>query len=157
MRVSFDLDDTLFVCPHRFRTENKLKFPLNLIFKERLRYGTIELINTLKALGNEVWIYTTSFRSERYIRTFFKAYGLKIDEIVNGERHKKEIQRNKKEPMPSKYPSHYRINIHVDDDISVYNNGQLYGFNVFLIGEQDDKWTDKIIDFVESKSKLYTK
>ena len=31
MRVSFDLDDTLFVSPEKFKTEEPLSFPFNKI------------------------------------------------------------------------------------------------------------------------------
>lgn len=48
------------------------------------------------------------------------------------------------EAMPSKYPSKYRIDLHIDDDRSVAENGKTYGFHVFLVGSQDDDWTDKI-------------
>ena len=58
----------------------------------------------------------------------------------------REVQGNKAEPMPSKFPAKYRIDLHIDDDISVLQNGRTYGFKVFLIGEQDDKWTEKIIN-----------
>ena len=147
MKISFDLDDTLFVSPDKFKTEKNLKFPFNIMYKERLRYGTVKLIGELKKMGAEIWIYTTSFRSERYIRGLFKRYGIKLDQVVNGVRHTVEVQRGKKEPMPSKYPSWYRIDLHIDDDVSVLNNGKIYGFKVFLIGEQDDKWTDKILEY----------
>ena len=75
MRVSFDLDVVLFVDPNTFETEAPLPFPLNRIFTERLRKGTIQLINDLKADGFEVWVYTSSFRSERYIRTLEQKEG----------------------------------------------------------------------------------
>ena len=61
MRVSFDLDEVLFVSPNTHRTEPPLHFPFNRIYKERLRYGTPELINTLQSMGYEVWVYTSSF------------------------------------------------------------------------------------------------
>lgn len=32
MKVSFDLDDTLFVSPEKYKTEQKLKFPFNKIY-----------------------------------------------------------------------------------------------------------------------------
>ena len=51
MKVSFDLDEVLFVSPETHKTEPPLPFPLNRIFKERLRYGTPELIRTLQKLG----------------------------------------------------------------------------------------------------------
>lgn len=47
MRVSFDLDEVLFVSPETHKTEPKLPFPLDKIYKERLRLGTPELIREL--------------------------------------------------------------------------------------------------------------
>lgn len=154
MIVSFDLDDTLFVSPEKFKTENALKFPYNKIYKERLRLGTVELLNYIKSKDIQLWIYTTSFRSERYIRGLFKHYGIQLDFIVNGERHAKEVQSGKTDAMPSKYPCKYRIALHIDDDISVAQNGKTYGFKVFLVGEQDDEWVEKIkneIDKIKKK------
>ena len=149
MRISFDLDDTLFVAEEDgFKLEPELKFPLNRIYKERLRAGTVRLMQQLRALGCEIWVYTTSFRSPLYIRSLFRCYGIRIDEIVNGSRHEKEVQADHAEPMPSKYPAHYRIDLHVDDDKSVLANGQYYGFRVFQIGPPDDAWAEKIIQTV---------
>lgn len=59
--------------------------------------------------------------------------------------------------MPSKYPSKYRIDLHIDDDITVAQNGKIYGFNVFIVGKQDDEWTEKIkneIERIKKKLKL---
>lgn len=151
MKVSFDLDDTLFVSPVNFKTEKELRFPFNKIYKERLRFGTINLLKHLREQNIEVWIYTTSFRSERYIRNLFRCYGIKLDAVVNGERHANEIQRNKTEAMPSKFPGFYRIDLHIDDDVSVAQNGRTFGFEVFLVGEQDDEWDDKIMREIEKK------
>ena len=150
MRISFDLDDTLFVAEEDgFSLEPELKFPLNRIYKERLRAGTVRLMQQLRELGCEIWVYTTSFRSPFYIRSLFRCYGIRIDEIVNGARHEKEVQADHAEPMPSKYPAHYRIDLHVDDDKSVLANGQYYGFRVFLIGPPDENWADKILQDVQ--------
>lgn len=74
----------------------------------------------------------------------FRRYGIKLDSVVNGERHAREVQAGKREAMPSKYPGKYRIDLHIDDDVSVVQNGRTYGFKVFLIGAQDDAWVDKI-------------
>ena len=93
MIVSFDLDDTLFVSPEKFKTEKELRFPFNKIYRERLRLGTKELFEKLQADGIETWIYTTSFRSENYIRKLFKHYGIRINAVVNGSRHMKESKR----------------------------------------------------------------
>lgn len=153
MRVSFDLDDTLFVDPEKFKTEKALIFPLRCIFRERLRLGTVGLFRYLREHDIEAWIYTTSYRSERYIRGLFFCYGIRFCEVVNGARHAEEVQRNSHEGLPSKYPSKYRIDLHIDDDISVKQNGDTYGFRVLIVGEDDDMWTEKIISKIEQIDK----
>ena len=149
MRISFDLDDTLFVSEKKFNTERAPRFPFNLLYKERLRQGTVGLMEKLRDAGIEVWIYTTSFRSERYIRALFALYGIRPDAVVNGERHAREVQGRRREAMPSKYPSKYKIDLHIDDDVSVLQNGGTYGCRVLIVGEQDDAWTEKILREIE--------
>lgn len=56
--------------------------------------------------------------------------------------------------MPSKYPGKYRIDLHIDDDIYVVQNGRLYGFKVFQVGEQDEQWAYKIKKEIESLIKV---
>ncbi|MBR5973585.1 MAG: HAD family hydrolase [Clostridiales bacterium] len=145
MRVSFDLDEVLFVRPETHKTEPQLPFPWRLIYKERLRLGTPELIHKLQEMGYEVWIYTSSFRSENYIRNLFRCYKVKFNGIVNGQRHMKEVQRDAKEMLPQKLPSRYHISLHIDDEAIVCNLGRQFGYNVYQLEAQDDDWKDKII------------
>lgn len=154
MRVSFDLDEVLFVSPVTHKTEPALVFPLNRIFKERLRLGTPELIGRLQKMGFEVWVYTSSFRTERYIRTLFRLYGVRFDGIVNGTRHLKEVQRNNKTVLPQKLPNHYRISLHVDDETVICTLGRQYGFRTYQLDAQDDDWKEKIIARAEEIRKL---
>ncbi len=145
MRVSFDLDEVLFVSPKTHKIEKPLPFPLNRIYKETLRLGTPELVQTLQRMGYEVWIYTSSFRSERYIRTLFHFYGVTFDGIVNGNRHRKEVQRDHKSVLPPKLPNRYRISLHIDDETIVCTMGRQYGYRAYQLGAQDDDWMEKII------------
>ena len=149
VRVSFDLDEVLFVSPETHRTEPPLRFPLDRMYQERLRLGTPELIRTLQKMGCEVWVYTSSFRTERYIKTLFRHYGVHFDGIVNGGRHLKEVQRDNRTILPQKMPSHYRITLHVDDETVICNLGREYGFQTYQLDAQDDEWADKIIARVE--------
>lgn len=145
MRVSFDLDEVLFVSPNTHKTEKPLIFPLNKIFKERLRLGTVELIKKLQKEGFEVWVYTSSFRSISYIKGLFFNYGVFFDGIVNGQRHLDEVQGKRKNMLPSKLPSKYRISLHIDDEAIIVTCGREYGFNVYQLEAQDDDWKEKII------------
>ncbi len=145
MRVSFDLDEVLFVSENTHKTEPALIFPLNKIYKERLRLGTPKLINKLQELGYEVWVYTSSFRSESYIKTLFRLYGVHFDGIVNGNRHLKEVQRDNPTILPQKVPSFYRISLHIDDESIICTLGRQYGFNTYQLDAQDDDRAEKII------------
>jgi hypothetical protein len=145
MRVSFDLDEVLFVDPETHKTEPPLVFPLRLLFRERLRLGTPWLINELQALGYEVWVYTSSFRSESYIKWLFRFYGVHFDGIVNAQRHLREVQRDRKTVLPQKLPNHYRISLHVDDEEVICTQAQQNGFQAYRLDAQDDDWAEKII------------
>ena len=148
MRVSFDLDEVLFVNPANHKTEPKLPFPLDRLYKERLRLGTAHLIPELQRQGFEVWIYTSSFRTDRYLKTLFGLYHVKFDNIVNGQRHQKEVQRSGSEAAPTKLPSRYQISLHIDDEAIVATYGKEFGFDVFQLDAQDDEWEEKIIQRV---------
>lgn len=145
MRISFDLDEVLFVLPETHRTEPPLPFPLRLMYKERLRLGAPALIRELQRQGFEVWVYTSSFRTERYIRRLFSLYGVRFDSIVNGQRHEREVQADHKQRLPNKMPNHYHIALHIDDEPVIAASGRDHGFNVFLLFAQDDDWAEKII------------
>ena len=149
MRVSFDLDEVLFVLPETHKTEPALVFPFNKIFRERLRLGTPDLIKELQHLGYEVWVYTSSFRSESYIRWLFRLYGVRFDGIVNGDRHLKEVQRKNKTILPQKLPNRYRISLHIDDESIVCSLGRQYRYHAYQLEAQDDEWKEKIIGQAE--------
>ncbi|MCR5735599.1 MAG: HAD family hydrolase [Lachnospiraceae bacterium] len=153
MRVSFDLDEVLFVSPSTHKTEPPLFFPFNHIFKERLRLGTPRLIRRLQEMSYEVWVYTSSFRTERYIKFLFLMYGVRFDGIVNGYRHQAEVQKGHAQTLPQKLPSRYRISLHIDDETIICTMGRQYGFNVYQLEAQDDDWEEKIVKRAEEIKK----
>ena len=154
MRVSFDLDEVLFVNPATHKTEPPLAFPLNRVYTERLRLGTPELIKKLQKLGYEVWVYTSSYRTEKYIRRLFRHYGVRFDGIINAQRHLREVQRDQKTILPQKMPTHYRISLHVDDETVICSLGRQYGFRTYQLDAQDDDWAKKIIERAEEIKEL---
>ena len=145
MRVSFDLDDVLFVSPEKYETEPALSFPYSRMFPDRLRKGTPELIHALQARGYEVWIYTSSYRTEVYLRALFRAYGVRFDGIVNAQRHESEVQRNRSERLPQKLPNFYHISLHIDDESTIQENARRYGFRAMRVYEPDPDWAEKVL------------
>ena len=146
MRISFDLDEVLFVRPDKYETEPPLRFPYNKLFPERLRKGTVDLIHNLQKQGFEVWVYTSSFRTTVYIKALFRHYGIRFDDIVNGQRHREEVQGNRTEPMPQKMPNRYQIALHIDDEDGVVKNSPMYGFRAMQVYEPDDDWAKKVME-----------
>ena len=146
MIISFDLDGVLFVDPVDYETEPPLRFPFSRFYPDRLRKGTVDLIRRLRREKFKVWVYTSSYRKERYIRWLFRHYHVKFDRIVNGTRHDKEVQRDRKDRLPAKMPNYYRISLHIDDEETVVQNGKLYGFRVLRVSDPDPLWAEKILE-----------
>lgn len=157
MRVSFDLDEVLFVNPKTHKTEPALPFPLRKYYKERLRAGTPVLINTLQEMGFEVWVYTSSFRTETYIRRLFRHYGIRFDGIINGSRHLKEVQQGRSQILPQKVPNKYRISLHVDDEAVICSYAREFGFDTYRLDADDDGWKEKVIAKAEEVKKKWEK
>ena len=82
MRISFDLDEVLFVDPKRYEIEKPPRGLAARLYSERLRKGTPELIHELQKRGFEVWVYTSSYRTENYIKRLFRLYGVTFDEPI---------------------------------------------------------------------------
>lgn len=148
MRISFDLDEVLFVSPNTHETEPALIFPFNKIYKERLRLGTPALIHRMQKEGFQVWVYTSSFRTEKYIRRLFLLYGIRFDGIINGYRHMNEVQKGRTHTLPNKMPNKYGIKLHIDDEDIMVKSGKMYGFKVYQLNEQDDEWAEKIMNYI---------
>ncbi len=157
MRISFDLDEVLFVRPDRYEVEPELRFPYNKLYPERLRKGTIKLIHDLQDQGFEVWVYTSSFRTSVYIKALFRHYGIKFDDIVNGYRHRDEVQGKREQPMPQKMPNFYRISLHIDDEEGVVKNAGMYGFRAMQVYDPDDEWAKKVMEKAQAIRKLEEK
>ena len=152
MRISFDLDDTL-ICldPAVPREPNRVPRLLKFYFNDPLRAGTIALFQQLREEGWEIFIYTSSLRSQAYIRWLFWFYGLKIDKVINQNIHDATVKDGPYKAGPSKLPGKFGIKLHVDDADYVYETGRQFGFDVLLIKPEDNQWTAKVL----SEAKRY--
>ena len=145
MRISFDLDDTLILSDKCTKFETPTKKLFSHFYREKLRKGIINLCQQLKSNDYNICVYTTSNRSVRYIKRLFDLYEIKLDLIVNQSIHESTVQGNRKEIMPSKVPSKFGIDLHIDDDLSVKQNGKQFGFNVLIVKKNDDEWDKKVM------------
>jgi FMN phosphatase YigB (HAD superfamily) len=140
MIISFDLDDTLISNKFELEKSNLLQQFLGL---ENLRKGTVDLFRELKKQKHQIYIYTTSYRSESRIKWTFYSYGVSVDFVINQQKHQKSIR--KKDMYCSKFPPMFNIDIHIDDSIGVEMEGHKYGFKTIIISEKDENWTQTIL------------
>ena len=149
IRVSFDLDDTLTSHCCKVPIETSL-FPtfIHQWLGEPLRRGTKRLFRELRQRDCSVWIYTSSGRSSAYIQRWFLLHGIRIDGVVNGNRHHRALNWHYLQRLPSKFPPAFGIDLHVDDSEGVKMEGDELGFRVLVIHPHDEHWMEKVLDAV---------
>ena len=146
MRISFDVDDTL-VCDPSVPTEQFVPWWRRWWYPELLRRGTRPLMRGLLADGHQLWIYTTSYRSARYLRGWFRSFGVPIYG-VDQHRHERVVGRQ----GPSKYPPAFAIDLHIDDSEGVADEGRQHRFDVVVVAPDDPDWVARVLEVVASKS-----
>ncbi len=149
LRVSFDVDDTLACSGEPGCCETSLvPSPIRRWLGEPLRQGTTALIRELRRRGCSVWIYTSSGRTPFYIRRWLLLHGIRVDGVVNSERHRAGLAAHGLERRPSKFPPAFGIDLHVDDSEGVRMEGDAHGFRVVVVRPDDPHWTRRVLDAV---------
>lgn len=157
MRISFDLDDTL-ICydpdvPFEKRGLARWLHPWCL---EPLRYGTYALFDALAGHGWEVWIYTTSGRSQRSITWWLRCYGMRVNGVITQQVYAKRLRRHAVHDYPSKNPAWFGIDLHVDDSEGVRMEGEHYGFDVHVVAPDDENWAQGVLQAAETVRRRLT-
>ena len=154
MRISFDVDDTLVMHDAPVPRELVVPWYWRWRYPEPLRLGTKALMHALQERKCEIWIYTTSYRQPRYLRGWFKTFGVTLTSVVNQDVHD---QRVKKAQFPgytpSKFPPAFGIDLHVDDSEGVAMEGQEHGFRVVVVAPSDLEWTVRVLAAVDEMLK----
>ena len=140
MRLAFDLDNTLIRCGHDFPLATPQRRILaRLLGNEQLREGTKELTDCCRQRGWEVWVYTTSYRSAWHIRRLFWLHGIRLDGVVNQQRHNREVR-----ARCTKHPPSFGIDLLIDDSEGVRIESERHVFRVLVVAPDDMRLAEKI-------------
>jgi hypothetical protein len=147
IRISFDIDDTLACLPHHSAAEHsRLPAFVHRWLGEPLRVGTRSLTRELRRQGCSVWVYTSSGRTPAYIRRWLMLYGIHVDGVVNSVVHNQILAERGLANAPSKLPSAFDIDLHVDDSEGVKSEGHDHGFRVVVVRPDDENWAQRVLD-----------
>ena len=132
MKVSFNLDDVLFVSEKEVEAEPELEFPLNRLFPERIRKGSEELITELQKRGFSTMVYASSFKTPIYLDALFKHHNIYFDQVINAYNPEDEKT----------------ISLHIDseDKPQGIENPDL---KIFKVCGPDSDWVKKVLDEAE--------
>lgn len=151
MRISFDLDDTLICYREGTPCEPRPPWYRRLLApREPLRLGTCSLVRALRARGWEVWVYTTSHRSPASVRRWLRSYRIRVARVINQDEHDRHARRTAHGRHPSKNPSAFDIDLHVDDSDGVHLEGERHHFRVVVVAPDDAGWAEKVLAAVEA-------
>jgi hypothetical protein len=149
MRISFDLDD-LLICyqPDVPRESNRVPLLLRAWFEEPLRLGARELMRELNAQGHVLWVYTTSLRDPWRVRLWLRFYGIRVGDVITGYRNTAALQEAGVAGKLYKIPSHFGIDLHIDDSEGLDVDGERHGFRALVISPNDSDWVQKVQEAV---------
>lgn len=149
VRISFDIDDTLACQLDHSPVESSwLPACVHRWWGEPLRVGTRSLTRELRRQGCSIWVYTSSGRAPSYIRRWLMLYGIRVDGVVNSVLHNQTLNARGLLNTPSKLPSAFDIDLHVDDSEGVRIEGHEHGFRVVVVDPQDEQWALRVLEAV---------
>ena len=90
-------------------------------------------------------MYTTSYRSAWRISRLFWLHGIRLDGVVNQQRHDREAQ-----ARCTKQPPSFGIDLLIDNSEGVRIEGERHGFRVLVVAPEDAQWVEKVQAAVES-------
>lgn len=153
MRISFDLDDTL-ICYQKEvpREVDRVPRLLRPWFSEPLREGTVELMRELERQGWLLCIYTTSSRSPRHLKWWFRFYGIRIEQVINQDHYDRVKVPDHLKRRPTKFPPAFGIDLHVDEE-GVGQEGKECGFDVAVVNLNDLEWTKRVLEAAARKQR----
>ncbi len=148
-RVSFDLDEVVFRPENDPFLEPPLRFPLNRIYKERLRLGIPALFHMLNSSNYDIWIYTAGYYSMDYLRYYLKHYRVHVTGIVTGMGRKAPAGTDTRKTMETLINAKYATTIHVDSGAVVRTVPSAMSFDEYRLSGDNENWSREVMEIFE--------
>ena len=143
--ASFDLDEVILVPKDASNVEPRPKSPLSLFYKESVREGVPALIDALRCMGCDIWVYTGQYLSEGYIQTLLRLYQAKPDGVINGMKN-----RSSSGKIAERFSKRYDVSIHVDAKGIVCVDTKNKTFDTADLVKGDTMWASEAISIIRN-------
>ena len=148
-RATLDLDETVFRADNDPCLEKSLPFPLNRIYKERLRLGIPALFEFLVRHGYEIWVFSARYYSLEYIRNLFRHYHIPVTGIVTGTSRKGPEGKDTVAELEKMLSRQYRSTLHIDGSMVVHTHSDSTEYEEYALSGPDDSWSAAIMTVIE--------
>ena len=152
-RVTLDLDEVVFRAGNDALTEKALPFPLNRIYKERVRLGIPALFHYLTKNGYDIWVYTAQYYSVEYIQHFFRKYLVHVNGIVTGTARKTQTGSDTRKKIEKLIADKYQYTIHIDNGTVLRTFSNRKDFEESAVDGSSAEWSQQIMDIIREMEK----
>ena len=149
MCVSFDLDEVLLTDGAEVPLDKEIGWPLNKIYKKYLRKNASVLINDLRSMGFDVWIYTGEFYSVEYIKLLLSLHNTKVDGIINGM-----AKRKNSKAIQEIFAKNYKLSVHIDNDSVICVDTQAKDYEIKELKNNPVSWASDVMIGLKSMDKI---
>ena len=153
MRVTLDLDEVVFCKTGDTQSEKPLPFPLNKIYRQRLRRGIPALFYFLSSNGFDIWVYSSEYYSIDYIEHLFRWYHVHVDGAITGLKKRNERSETAQR-MKKLIANKYATTIHIDSDSIVRVNSASGQYDEYKLEASSDEWSQAVVTAVKKSGLL---
>lgn len=144
MCVSFDFDEVILSDGSAYPVDKTIGFPFNLVYKCGIKKNAGVLINQLRDMGFDVWIYTGNYYSHQYINGLLKLHNAGVDGIVNGLRNGKH-----RSSLREAFSNKYEQSLHIDNEGITCVNTKTHEYDIYDIEVSKGDWAAKVYSKVK--------
>ena len=147
-RVTLDLDEVVFRPEGDACVEKALHFPLNRVYKERIRLGIPALFHDLNAKGYDIWIYSAQYYSMEYLKQFFRHYHVRVTGIVTGTARKTPRGAETVKEMDRMVAAKYHTTLHIDNQLVLRTSRDSREFEEYRLSGSDAGWSREVMEII---------
>ena len=147
-RVTLDLDEVVFCAGNDGPAEKPLPFPLDRIYRERLRLGIPALFRFLNMNGYDIWVYTARYDSFDYIMRLFRMHHIRICGVVTGTARKAQTGPEDRTALEKLVANKYPCTVHIDNGMVLRVVSGTRAFEEYRLSGSADGWSREIMDIM---------